>query len=363
MVILAGLVLCAPYLYTLTTRHSRAEAHLYQGAERMKQGQQAQAEQEWLAAKQLTPDNPNVYRALGELYRAQGRIPQARVVYNRLADLVPKEPHVLCAFAEEEVRRSTQNTYEDAVKDALRAAALEPNCVRALTVAGDVSMDKGDQKRGLDYLRRAVRLKPEDVPLTLHYINRMLEANDPAGVLAAARDLTQRYPGYSQGYALMATVSDLYPHDSPEARSTEGLLLKALRLDPTNALAHAKLGYVYLRAGNIKRAVPHLEAARLLRFDQTSLLFNLSEAYRKSGRSADAARVEREFQQISRLENEISTLERQASMAPADTALQKRILDVRLALDRAKQASREPSLPERNFKKALPPGMNGGETH
>src|ERR1051326_3812513 len=268
--LLIVLILAGAFFYSWLTHGSAAQTHLYRGAELLEQKQPALAEQEWLAAKQLTPDNPNVYRALGELYRAQGRMAEAHTVYNRLADLVPKEPHVLCTFAEEEVHHSSRSTFEDAVKDAIRAAEMEPNCVRALTVAGDACLDKGDQKRGLDYLHRAVSLKPEDVPLTLHYINRMLEANDRAGVLAASRELTQRYPGYAQGYALMATVSDLYPRDSPEARSTESLLLKALRLDPTNALAHAKLGYVYLKSADYKRAVSHLEAARLLPFEQSS---------------------------------------------------------------------------------------------
>src|SRR5438105_4588141 len=100
---LGVMLLCAPYLYSLTSRHSSAEAHLYRGAEFLKQGQPALAEQEWLAARQLTPDNPNTYRALSELYRVQGRIGEARTARNRLADLVPGEPHVLCTFVQAEL--------------------------------------------------------------------------------------------------------------------------------------------------------------------------------------------------------------------------------------------------------------------
>ena len=346
----------------MTSRSSSAEAHLYRGAELLQQEQTGRAEQEWLAARLLSPDNPNVYRALAELYRTQGRIADAHIAYNRLAALIPNEPHILCAFAEAELRAAPQDTNEDAVQDVLLAAKLEPSCVRALTNAGNVSLNKGDQKLGLDYLRRAVHLKPEDVPLTLHYINRMLEANDHAGALAAARDLTQRYPGYAQGYALMGAVVGLYPPDSPEARSSKSLLLTALRYDPTNALAHVRLGYIYLRATDYRRAVPHLEAGRVLGYDRTSLLFNLSEAYRKSGRFADADRVEREFQQISRLENELSVVERKSAMAPADTTIEKRRKEVRAALQKAKQIYHEPLQPKMEFKTELPPGMNGGET-
>ena len=142
------MLLCAPYLYSLTSRHSSAEAHLYRGAELLKQGQPALAEQEWLAARQLTPDNPNTYRALSELYRVQGRMPEARTARNRLVDLVPGEPHVLCTFVQAELSSGSPDRFDMAAKDALRAAKLEPYCVLALTLAGDVSMDRGDQKAG-----------------------------------------------------------------------------------------------------------------------------------------------------------------------------------------------------------------------
>jgi predicted Zn-dependent protease len=289
-------------------------------------------------------------------------MPEARAARNRLADLVPGEPHVLCTFGQAELSSGSPDRFEMAAKDALRAAKLEPNCVLALTLAGDISMDRGDQKAGLEYLKRAVKLKPEDVPLTLHYINRLLEANDLAGALAVARGVTERYPGYAQGYVLMAMAGGQYPPASPEARATEGLLLKALRLDPTNALAHVRLGNLYLKAADFARAVPHLEAGRLLRYDQASLLFNLAEAYRRTGRTAEADRVQQSFQKISRLDNELSALDKQSAASPMDTSIKKRRSEVRAALERAKQVFNEPDRPSPAMKRELPPGMTGGET-
>jgi predicted Zn-dependent protease len=341
------------------SRQSQAESHLYRGAELLRQKLPADAEREWLAARNLTPNDANVYRALGELYRAQGRTADARVAYNRLADVAPREPHVLCEFAEQELRSSTPENVAEATADALRAARLEPSCVRALTIAGDASMDQGDQKIGLSFLRRAVTLKPEDVPLALHLTNRLLEANDLAGALAVSRDLTRRYPGYSQGYALMATVCALYPRDTPESRSAAGLFLKALQCDPTNGLAHAKLGYLYVNTGDAARGIRHLEAARLLRYSQSSLLYTLARAYRSAGRDADSERVQREYQQIAKLEQQLTLLERQAQTAQGDAALQKRLRDTAAALDQARAGSTAAQPPPAP-KVALPPGMNGG---
>jgi tetratricopeptide (TPR) repeat protein len=361
LAILAALTLCLVALLPRQLQARQVAAHLDMGMALLKQGNVAEAEREWKAALQAAPENADAYQGLGRLTLAQGRLSDARDALNHLADLRPKEPHVLCELAALEYRVvATQAQSEAALQDATRAAALEPDCVRAQTVAGDACMDHGDQKRGLAYLRRAIQLKPEDVPLTLHGINRMLEANDLAGALAAARDLTRRYPGYTQGYALLATVCALYPRDSPEARSTEGLLLQALRFDPTNALAHARLGYVYLKADDARRAVAHLEAARLLHYQDASLLFNLSAAYRKMGRNADASRVERAFQQISRLENELSTLEKQAAMAPADAVLARRVQQTRAALETAQRASEEPAQTKTDSLPALPSVPNRG---
>jgi predicted Zn-dependent protease len=339
---LAVLAACAPSLYANYARHSQAEAHLYRGQEFLQRGSPQDAEREWQAAAQLTPDNPNPYRALGELYRAQGRIPEASAAYNRLADLRPHEPHLLCELAAVEKRSipewDASANSRIALHDAIRAATLEPDCVRALTTAGDICMERGDQKQGLGYLRHAVRLKPEDVPLILHCINSLFTANDIAGALQMARDLTQRYPGYAQGYALMAVACDLYPPDSPEAGSTEGLLLTALRLDPTNALAHVRLGFLYLKERAAKRAIPHLEAAHLLGYHKGDLMFQLTQAYRETGQTARAKRSLEDFYRISHLENEQSTLEQKAATEPDNADIRRQLDDVNAALTLAQRA-------------------------
>jgi lipopolysaccharide biosynthesis regulator YciM len=312
--------------------------YLEKGAQSLAQGNVSEAEQAWLAASRLTPENPNVYRVLIELYRAQGRLSEAHTVANRLADVAPKEPHVLCELAEAELRVPGNALTTIASQDALRAAKIEPECVRALTVAGDACLRAGDYKQGLGYLRRATQLKPEDVPLTIHLIGKMLETSDIQGVREIVDGLIRRYPGYAQGYVLMATVCALYPQNSPENRSTESLLLKALRLDPTNALAHAKLGVLHLNARDGKRALPHLEAAQYLGYNSSALIFNLHQAYKLLGRNVEAQRALTDFTKISQLENEQNTLEKQQVGSPGDREIQKRLERVNLLLEKAQSA-------------------------
>jgi predicted Zn-dependent protease len=314
-----------------------AGRHLEAGAQHLQAGRLQEAEAAWLAAKQLTPDNPNVWRGLSALYRAQGRMPEAHEAVNRLADLVPKEPHLLCEFVAEELRRSPQGMYEATARDAERAATLEPNCVRALTLAGETAKRKGDDKRAIAYLRRAAQVKPEDVPLTLHLINTMLEANDAAGALETAQELTRRYPGYAQGYALIGVAAGAFPKDRLLGHQVEEALKTALRLEPTNALAHARLGQFYNTGGDPRRALPHLQAALLLYYDRTSLLFQLSQAYRAQGDTAAAERLFRAFQRISAQENQLSALQKQSATTPGDSELALRARQTTDALAEARR--------------------------
>src|SRR6185436_12866857 len=117
--------------------------------------------------------------------------------------------------------------------------------------------------------------------------------------------LTERYPGYAHGFALLGYVYQLYPPDSPEAGKATGILERALKLDPTDSLAQSQLGQVLLRSGKAKAAVPHLEIARFLDPERTSLLFVSSRALRAVGRTEEALEQQRAFERRSGIENEI----------------------------------------------------------
>jgi tetratricopeptide (TPR) repeat protein len=183
-----------------------------------------------------------------------------------------------------------------------------------------------------------VRLKPEDVPLAIHLINTMLESNDPAGAVETAQALTKRYPGYAQGYVLYAIACQAFPPSSPEYRKAEEAFLNALRLEPTNSLAHARLGSLYNAKGDAKRAVEHLEAAWILYYERSSLLYQLSVAYRALGKTEDADRAFQSFNHISKLENELSALQKKRGMEPHRADLSQQIEQTNALLSQAKRA-------------------------
>lgn len=324
------------WLRSRVTGDQRVNAYLDQGAKLLEEGKQREAEQVWQDAVKVAPEAPSAYRALGELYRAQGRLPEARQIFLSLLAKKPQEPHVLCRLAEEELKYPVRTGEDMAIPDAFKAVELEPECVRALTVAGDAALQKGDEKQAVEYLKHAVRVKPEDVPLTLHLINTMLQVNDLAGVKEVAQTLIQRFPGYAQGYVLRAIATQAAPPNSPEALETEKYLRTALKFEPTNALAHVRLGQWYNGRGDSKRALSHLLSAWILNYDRSSLLFQLSVAYRGQGNLLEAERYLKDFNRVSKLENEISALEKQLALDSNNTELTQRLQANRARLDQEK---------------------------
>lgn len=325
LVLLGALVVIAPWVRSRISSGLAAEATLYRGAAALESGNAGQAETEWLAAARIAPSNPNVYRALGGLYLTQRRFPEARAALGRLADLAPGEPHTLCQLAEAELQDGSTALLQAASEDGARAAALEPDCVRAQTVAGNAWLTRGDARRATAYLRRACALNPADVPLALHLAKTQLQLQQPREAARVATQLTRRYPGFAQAFVVLATCYLTYPPNSPEARDVVHLLEEALSLDPTLAEAHARLGNLYLAHQDPQAALSHLKAAHLLLPANSAVLFDLGRACRALGLREEADRFSAEFRKRSEWENEAAALERKLMLDPGNEALYRRL--------------------------------------
>lgn len=83
-----------------------------------------------------------------------------------------------------------------------------------------------------------------------------------------------------------------------DSLQVEALAADSVRLNPDFAAAQALLGKVRLKAGRAEEAVAPLERALALRPNYTPAALHLGQAYRATGRTADA---EREFQRVREL--------------------------------------------------------------
>ena len=333
--LLLGLLILLPWVRTRVAGSLQVEAALNRGAAALEQGDARAAEAEWQAAATSAPTNANVYRALGTLYLRQGRLLEARQALNRWADLAPDEPHILCDLADAELTAGTTQLLDAAAQDGVRAAELEPECVRAQTVAGNALITKGFQTRSLPYLRRAVQLKPADIPLAVHFGKVLLSAQQPDEAARVGQRLIRKYPGAVEGYLLLAKSYLAFPADSPEAKSVTELLLKATALDPlspSSAEAQSRLGHQYVVSGDMPAAERCLKVARYLNPQDETALFDLHAAYQAQGRATEAEAALTEFRKRSAWDNEASTLEKQLLLDPKNEELYRRLGRVSAAL-------------------------------
>jgi Flp pilus assembly protein TadD len=207
-------------------------------------------------------------------------------------------------------------------------------------VAANAWLAKGDTRRGIEHLRRVVRLEPGD-PASALRLGKLLLRNQRLGeATEVAERLAARYPAMSEVLALQGACYRQHPPESEKARRAEGAFVRALELDPLNGEAHAGLGLHQLVQGRPGPAVRYLEAAQLLNVRDVSLPFNLGRAYRALGRAREAAKAEAEFAARSRVETELMALEKRLATSPTDAITLNRLIELSSRINDPERAAR-----------------------
>lgn len=299
----------------------RADGQVKQARQALARSDAETAERMLREALRHVPGQVAARRALGELLLAQGRLEEAGPELRQAAQRAPSEPHLLCRLAEAELRSGRLSLLNAAAEDGARAAALEPTCFRAQKTAADALIAVGDSRRGVDFLYRAVAVRPDDSQLRLDLQQQLLGAQRLREATEVALEITRRHPQLAQGYAVLGLCYQFYPPGTPEARTAPGVLARAIDLDPRNVVGHAQLGHHYLMRGEVARALLHLEAAHKLQPVRASVLFDLSRAYRKVGRRMEANAMLQRFRRVSDLQARITGISKRRVHEPDNSQL------------------------------------------
>ncbi|MCC7539573.1 MAG: tetratricopeptide repeat protein [Deltaproteobacteria bacterium] len=167
----------------------------------------------------------------------------------------PKHPRALALLARIRLEQSLEFA---AARDACDAAiAVNPSLVlchvtRAAMAMKDMSLDEADR-----HLDAALAVDPNDLEaLSVRAAVRFL-ADDRAGLARARQEVLRRNPRYSRLFSIIGE------HAEWEHRYDEivAMMREAIRLDPEDALARAKLGLNLLRLGEETEGLVELRAA------------------------------------------------------------------------------------------------------
>ncbi len=144
----------------------------------------------------------------------------------------------------------------EAEEDFNRANQLEPDQVFGSLGLGITYLQKGNPRKSAEVVRDRLAHAPDDPTLNYLFAEALLERGTQPG--------------------------------QPEFTEAQQALLRSLRAKPNSAKAHAQLGKLYLRSGDIKRALEQCRLAAKLGPDDRMAIYSLVRALRQAGLTEEA---------------------------------------------------------------------------
>ena len=168
------------------------------------------------------------------------------------------------------------------------ALAERPGDARLVTARAYLLEKAGRAGEAVEFLRARLLAQPRDERLLFALGVAQERAGDRAGAIATMRELIREAPGNADalnflGYSLAEKGERL--------DEAEVLVTRALEIEPDNGSFLDSLGWIHFHRGDLPAAIAALERAEGLAGPEPTILEHLGDAYRRSGREADAARA------------------------------------------------------------------------
>lgn len=291
------------------------------------EGNDPGAVDQWKQAIMAEPANGDYYGELGNAYLNLRRYDQAASVLEMAAYFQPERPHVFCQLAQalvEEYRR------DDALKALKTALEKTPDCPLALSVKGEQLLRDDNLTDALAAFQRVIQVAP-DFPLAYQKAGYILlsthRLDEARPILERGLTLSPSDPG------VHALLGELFAQQSGPALQelAEQHFKLALEKNPEAAKAHAALGKLCLRKGDLPQAREHYSAALVLQPSLEEALYGMAQVSRREGKQEDAARYLREMEAGQKVARAVGELQARAAARPDDVDLRLRI--ARLCMD------------------------------
>lgn len=136
------------------------------------------------------PDDPVGWSMLGRSYMALGRFDDGLAAFERAASLRPNDAGALADLADALAVKNGRELDGEPLKLVERALKIDPNNLKALTLAGTAAFNRGDYAKAAAFWDRAVKVGPPDSPIVQQARNAADEARQlgklPSAVAGAA---------------------------------------------------------------------------------------------------------------------------------------------------------------------------------
>jgi predicted Zn-dependent protease len=246
---------------------------------------------------------PGIHAGLAEIYRRTGH-PDWALIEN-------ERERKVAGRANSEVSRR----YLEAIGNQQRAAeALEhleklPEGFELHELLGFAYRAQHRDTESAQEFHRALEPQPANFRLKKEWAVSLWLSGDCQAAERAIKPLLGRNPNSTQ---LSHVMGDCLVKDN-EPQAALPLLRTVLKRDPAFVPAEASLGRAYMHLGRYADAIPHLKKALVLNDRLT--LYQLAQAYKKTGDNTEADRYLREFNRYRNSTNSFSHLSDNAELA------------------------------------------------
>ncbi|MGA8233293.1 MAG: tetratricopeptide repeat protein, partial [Candidatus Acidiferrales bacterium] len=297
----------------------------------MKRGDRQRAIQELRRAIAEKPDSASAHHALGTLFEAEKKLPEAAVEYQAV---LHADPHFPSAAIDLARVLAAQRKFDDAVAVLQEALQLSPEAEDTVSLGAALGVtyaESGNFAKASETLRQLIADHPDSAGAHLALGTVLAQQGEPASgnAMAEFREAMRLDPDaaparlalggalldqkkYSDALSVLQEYLGRHPDDAQEAQRAEGYhlegqiyegldqwdqageaLLKAARLEPGDYEIRKDLAWALVHAGRTSDAIHEFEAAEKLSPKEAEVHQQLAALYEKTDAIA-AAKLERE---------------------------------------------------------------------
>ena len=132
------------------------------------------------------PDDAAGWSMLARSYSARGRFEEALPAYKRVVELHPQDAQALADYADGLASAHEHNLSGEPAKLVAQALLLDPNNVKALSLAGTIAFDKADFTGAADRWQKAISASDPASDFTRQLRAALAEARQRAGLPQSA---------------------------------------------------------------------------------------------------------------------------------------------------------------------------------
>ena len=193
------------------------------------------AEQDYLRALEINPNQAETYNNLGALYIDQKRNGDA-VVY--LSEAIVRQPKYFRALLNRANAYTNLGLYQEALSDFDRAAELKPNDPGLLLNRGLTYFDSGKYEAAVNDFSHAMAVSPEDARLYVERARGLIKMGYPGEAYEDLEEAVGLRPNYALAYYYLADLA----FQNGEKDYALGLLVRAKELAPQYVPAYDLMG-------------------------------------------------------------------------------------------------------------------------